>query len=382
MAIAEPADTHGLWTKVKAHTGWPDTDEVAMGRLAEEWAGAGTGMDQTVTGFKTTGQDVHSVWLDQAGEQFGTKLGQTQRLEEVSAGMSGLSAKTAHFAEAVGKTKTDIAALIETNIPLYGQLAQLPGWLGVPLQQFFVSALAGTINSHQDAMASSIAASALVPIVPLDERRPLDDVLRDYQVVDDPNPKVKWPGFPLSLHVEPRDLLPSEVAVLERLTLADQIRAGAITLEVEKRSETEFTDPTGLGDGHRDAFRHVYLNARLAREIGDEWTRDLGIAHERGPGTPATREAMDLHNNDVGRTIGLRHPDAPVDQLAGYVREAVRTGSYTDAAGVTHSAPIVVHDRAGNLAYSDTVRDGEHRLADEKRVLPGRDPGQVGRPGG
>lgn len=104
-------------------------------------------------------------------------------------------------------------------------------------------------------------------------------------------------------------------------------------------------------DGHRDAFRHCYWNARLTREFGYSWTRQFTTAHEALPGNTAAREGMDLYNNKVGRIIARDNPDADTDELATLVREAVDEGR------------LIVIDRSGNAAWSDEVALWDHGLA-------------------
>ena len=60
---------------------------------------------------------------------------------------------------------------------------------------------------------------------------------------------------------------------------------------------------------------------------------------------------MDLYNNKVGRSIARGAPDADLDELATLVREAVDDGR------------LIVIDRSGNLAFSNTVTVWDHGLA-------------------
>lgn len=56
------------------------------------------------------------------------------------------------------------------------------------------------------------------------------------------------------------------------------------------------------------------------------FAQSYGTAHEGGPNSPRVSEAMDLYNNEVGRTIAEDHPDASEQQLAVLVRDALRRG--------------------------------------------------------
>ncbi|MEA5125419.1 XVIPCD domain-containing protein [Xanthomonas floridensis] len=113
-----------------------------------------------------------------------------------------------------------------------------------------------------------------------------------------------------------------------------------------------------LNDGHRDAFRHTYWNALLAKEFGNEWAQAFATAHEGRPGNPANREAMDLYNNQVGRGIAAAHPGASKEQLAQLVGEAMKEGK------------LILMDHQGKLAWSDQVKVGQHGLSPEDAIQP------------
>ncbi|MBD1996268.1 hypothetical protein H6G00_06505 [Leptolyngbya sp. FACHB-541] len=79
-------------------------------------------------------------------------------------------------------------------------------------------------------------------------------------------------------------------------------------------------------DGHRDAFRHTYWNSLLTKDFGEPWAADYATAHEATPNNWAASEAMDLHNNEVGRRIATDNPDASPEELADLVRQALDNG--------------------------------------------------------
>lgn len=113
--------------------------------------------------------------------------------------------------------------------------------------------------------------------------------------------------------------------------------------------------------GHRDAFRHAYWNALMARDLGQDWTEQFATAHEAVPGNPGDFEAMDLYNNSIGRRIAAAHPGASNEVLARRVNEALKKGE------------LIVLDEAGNLQWSDRIRPWRHGLSD-------RVPGDGGQP--
>lgn len=123
--------------------------------------------------------------------------------------------------------------------------------------------------------------------------------------------------------------------------------------------DAEFAQWAG-NDGHNDAFRHAYWNALMTKRFGGpengeaSFADRFATAHEGAPGNAADREAMDLHNNRVGREIAEANPNASEEELATLVRQAIDDGR------------TVVIDRSGNLAWSDGMRYGEHGAADDR----------------
>lgn len=96
-----------------------------------------------------------------------------------------------------------------------------------------------------------------------------------------------------------QDVTESEVALLNPLS-----PRGLIAFRDLKNAATEAAQdryPTGLADGHGDAFRHVYRSARMTQLFGEQWASEYTTAHERNPAGNSIPVAMDLHNNEVGR---------------------------------------------------------------------------------
>lgn len=62
----------------------------------------------------------------------------------------------------------------------------------------------------------------------------------------------------------------------------------------------------GLHNGKADAARHAYWNVLMSVEMDKFTAEGAGTAHERTGienGYPHNETVMDLHNNDVGRSI-------------------------------------------------------------------------------
>lgn len=95
----------------------------------------------------------------------------------------------------------------------------------------------------------------------------------------------------------------------------------------------------------------------------------MGTSHERKTDNHSLAEAMDLHNNEVGRQIAAAHPDASRKELLAYVQQAERNGEL-----------VVISEDATHLEWSDQVAPGStgstvDNWQDDPR---GRFPGSVG----
>ena len=83
----------------------------------------------------------------------------------------------------------------------------------------------------------------------------------------------------------------------------------------------------GQGDhSPRNAFQHAYWNALLVSAFGEDFATEFTTAHEKGVGSVREDQFMDLHNNEVGRQIGLDNPNAPAYVLTAKVLEALQAG--------------------------------------------------------
>jgi hypothetical protein len=198
-----------------------------------------------------------------------------------------------------------------------------------------------------------------------------DEILGQYQVDDDTTeewtPKVAG-AIPIPF-AESRVLTSTEGRLLDSLSysrgLVGLSEFRSIAQAASAEAIAQFPNPGTIpsyvptdrisewknNDGHRDAFRHCYWNAWLAGEFGQEWTEQFTTAHEALPGNTAAREAMDLYNNSVGRSIMRNNPGADAEELAALVRDAVDEGR------------LIVVNRSGNLAWSNTVAVWDHGLA-------------------
>ena len=200
-------------------------------------------------------------------------------------------------------------------------------------------------------------------------RRPLHEIFQHYQVTPDPGGVVLFPSgldgwLAQQLGIEPVELTASEAHMLNDLGLFGVKDAHDIQIAAETTAKATF-GIDGYHDGHADAFRHAYWNALLTHRFDEGWTTDFTTAHERRADSLPHAEAMDLHNNEVGRRIAQENPDAGPEELAQLVEQAVRDGE------------TIVIDQDDNLAYSDQVPIGQTGTTPEVTELPGTDPQEL-----
>ncbi|MFE9326673.1 DUF6973 domain-containing protein [Nocardia sp. NPDC052278] len=218
--------------------------------------------------------------------------------------------------------------------------ARLGGGLRVCLNRIQEADLMaeGTIQGVLEKVPNS-ARQALIAI-PADIE--LAKILTDYQT-DATKETVVWPsGWLLDIVRGWDPTFKAGAMPREEATALENLvgRHGVIGLkefydiktEAEQAAEDQFSglDPKTqervLADGHGDAFRHAYWNARMTQEFGAEWTQNYTTAHEKTGGNPPAREAMDLYNNKLGREIALDNPDASPEQLQTKIAESIRDG--------------------------------------------------------
>jgi len=168
------------------------------------------------------------------------------------------------------------------------------------------------------------------------------DLLRDYQVGDDPmvpagNRSVALSEANASLYSD-KSKAPFNPLGIDSLNVLRHLGISETASTAAKESfggtGPNGTDNGGTGDNHRDAFRHAYWNVLMSREFGEHNAEDVGTGHEKRPDEPtfdaqheARAEAMDLYNNKIGREIARSlGPDASDQDVRGAVEQAVRDG--------------------------------------------------------
>lgn len=230
------------------------------------------------------------------------------------------------------------------------------------------SASSDSTSGAEPAKPKVDASSALKPQAASDQRAALEKILTDYNVHDDE--MTEWVpqmgGLPFDMpFVSPKWMTRTEGKLLDDLASARGLaglkefrnimsneprdRGNAFTTadRYYPRVDGNGREIAGADDGHNDAFRHAYFNALLTRSFGSEFAAAFATAHEGTPGNPASKEAMDLYNNEVGRRVAMRNVEALDDELAELIQAALKNGE------------MVVIDGAGELAFSDEVPVGQ-----------------------
>lgn len=195
----------------------------------------------------------------------------------------------------------------------------------------------------------------------------LEGVLLENQAEADPGGMVTWPEDGLLGTIagplgKAKDVTAAEAEMLNNLSLGDQIRFYRIMTEAEDTANGMY-DGDVEQDDHTDAFRHAYWNALMTQEFGEDWTTEFTSKHEARPDNAAVREAMDLHNNEIGRTIALQNPEASPEDLRELVKDAVDRGD------------TVVINQDHQLGWSDDVAVGDTVNSQDFDEDPIRRPG-------
>ena len=118
----------------------------------------------------------------------------------------------------------------------------------------------------------------------------------------------------------------NKLARNEREFISDHPMAATDFQEAANKalSEAKSRYPATLHNGEGDAFRHCFWNAMMTRMQGEKLAQQFADAHEM-EGGPLVETLMDLHNNKVGRGIGVSHPNATDTEMATYCVQALDT---------------------------------------------------------
>ncbi|RKR91895.1 hypothetical protein BDK92_6323 [Micromonospora pisi] len=145
MTIPEPSSDFGLWPRVKAMTGWPEPDEVAMHALALGWR---TGGERFAQAGRYDIGGLAGFWPDAAGAAFAARArASLDAATRSGESMTVLADRTDFFAGEVTRVKTGIRELIHANLATFATTGLLLPGAREMVQQAFVAQLAGEVNA-------------------------------------------------------------------------------------------------------------------------------------------------------------------------------------------------------------------------------------------
>ena len=191
-----------------------------------------------------------------------------------------------------------------------------------------------------------------------DRDKKLEEILEKYQVSEDPDGKITV-DLPF---VGEKTVTVSEAKLMAQVGPKGIYDIFQIQQEAEAQARARFPGEDEH-DNHNDAFRHAYANALLTERFGPEFAAAYATAHERIPDNPSAVEAMDLYNNEVGRTIAAANPDAGPEQLADMVQQAVENGD-----------TVVIRTDGQGLEWSDRIDTTDTGGGGDSPTVPGQDP--------
>lgn len=321
--------------------------------LAAEIAAMGSAVDIAEDAVKHLRQDVEETEAFATAHEFAIDSGGAviDRAEGSDHGFS----RTFVQMELVGRVAAVLASAGEIDADLTSVIDKVMG---------------GQIT---DGESSILADAAAFGSLQADDRLH-DELLDKYQVSPDPEGMTEWPSGVTGwlweqLGNKPNPVTATEAAMLDQLQLEQGILGvkefADIRQDALHRGENVF-DGQGGTDGHADAFRHAYWNARMTQRYGEDWATEFATAHERNPASHQTPVAMDLHNNEVGRRIATENPDASPDELAALVEQAVRDGE------------MVVIGQDDKLVRSDQVEFDQTRQTGPDNDWPTDNPERRG----
>ena len=114
----------------------------------------------------------------------------------------------------------------------------------------------------------------------------------------------------------------------------------ARTIKNDALAAAKRTGLPGLWNGPGDAWRHCYWNCTMTAGLGRDQAKTVADNHESHGGGPANENAMDLHNNEVGRACGGTNCDT-------CCQHALDTGQLRVIDGTGAVVPSTLTPRSG-----------------------------------
>ncbi|MCT2585626.1 CdiA C-terminal domain-containing protein [Actinophytocola gossypii] len=158
MVVAEPADSLGLWARIKPAVGWPDSRADLLGGLEVGWR-QGAGHLDAVGDFDT--RPVLEAWTDDVGATFHADVTSAGRqIGPMADAMRGMADYAAMFVAEDRNAKVTIADGVHRTLPLYASTYQLPPAIGEQVRTQIATQLAGQLSTVLPAAAQRIRAAA------------------------------------------------------------------------------------------------------------------------------------------------------------------------------------------------------------------------------
>ncbi|MGI5212340.1 alpha/beta hydrolase [Plantactinospora sp. CA-290183] len=162
MVVLEPDDTV-LWPRVRALTGWIESNEDTLRLMAEAWLRTGQRY------LEAARYDVAALgegWRDAVGVAFATRTGRHLRtVAVIGSEMIELARRADVFATEVALVKQWIVNLVAANVGTYQAIeASIPAHVVPAAQAAFVRQLAAEVQSRVTEAAGRIAASGGAPL--------------------------------------------------------------------------------------------------------------------------------------------------------------------------------------------------------------------------
>lgn len=377
MAIQEPSSDLGLWPRVRAITGWPESNEDLLHELAEGWRRTGTRFAEAAR-YDVSG--LTAGWPDSAGTAFQARVGQHLRTAAVTGSeMAELARRADVFATEVTSAKSQIVSLIEANLPRFADIvADQPS----AAQDQFVNEVAALVRGVLSDAAGRIAGAKGGALgraggpppgaTPAEVNQWWEALLPEQRAAmlrESPDLIRNLDGIPAAVRDE------ANRAVLQR-------EIDALTAR-----ENDLTDQ--LWRGHD-------LNGAAARELAEVKSKLAGlrdIQRAVAAGGPAGREPMllgldtagdgraivSLGNPDTARNVATLVPGvgASLGSIKGELDRAnllwdaaARAGSPSTAvvAWVGYDAPDTVLPAAASESYAEAGKGALDSFQDGLRV--------------
>ncbi|CAB5388762.1 unnamed protein product [Rhizophagus irregularis] len=115
------------------------------------------------------------------------------------------------------------------------------------------------------------------------------------------------------------------ISILHLTRALDCDKARDLAEEALAKAKNNFPEST-LHNGSGDAYRHCYWSGLLTFEFGVSGAKGFGDRHEDYPKNPSGEKAMDLNNNNVGRTVASQIKKGDKNALSAACKQALTDG--------------------------------------------------------